>query len=154
MAGTLYVPQWAHLTSMRAAGLDVGVWRPCCLLSGRISAELAAIAGVDPADEYAVPGARPAVSGVPLVVDAPQPARPPRPRRQPVLEELPRPAPTVAVALQELLAGEPTATGYVIEGGRIGAQAAETIGAVRMWLRVHGIPMSSYRFPLRLVVDV
>lgn len=63
-----YGPQLATMTTMRLAGRDVGTWSSCCLLSGRISAELRAVAGgvaIHPEDVYglAAPGAAPAVSG-------------------------------------------------------------------------------------------
>lgn len=45
--------QKQHLLSLREADLDVGVWFPCCLLSGRIDEELAALAGVKPKGTYA-----------------------------------------------------------------------------------------------------
>jgi len=34
------------LGSLHAAGIDVGVWKPCCVLSGRMARELAVVAGV------------------------------------------------------------------------------------------------------------
>jgi hypothetical protein len=34
------------LDSLQAAGVDVGVWKPCCVLSGRMARELAAVAGI------------------------------------------------------------------------------------------------------------
>lgn len=45
--------QKQHLLSMRERGLDTGVWKPCCLLSGRIDDELAALAGKTPSGAYA-----------------------------------------------------------------------------------------------------
>lgn len=56
-------PDWKrgqkqHLLSLQEAGLDVAVWFPCCLLSGFIDEEMAAVAGVAPKGTYArrVPG--------------------------------------------------------------------------------------------------
>lgn len=52
-------PDWKpgqkqHLLSLREAkGVDVGVWFPCCLLGGRIDAEMAAVAGRQPGERYA-----------------------------------------------------------------------------------------------------
>lgn len=51
-------PDWKrgqkqHLLSLQEAGLDVAVWFPCCLLSGLIDEELAALAGVEPRGPYA-----------------------------------------------------------------------------------------------------
>lgn len=38
--------QEAWLDAMEAAGVDVGVWKPCCVLSGRMARQLAALAGI------------------------------------------------------------------------------------------------------------
>lgn len=51
-------PDWKrgqrqHLLSLLEAGQDVGVWFPCCYLSGRIDEELAALAGVPARGPYA-----------------------------------------------------------------------------------------------------
>jgi hypothetical protein len=51
-------PDWKrgqkqHLLSLREAGQNVAVWFPCCLLSGHIDEELAALAGVPPMGTYA-----------------------------------------------------------------------------------------------------
>lgn len=51
-------PDWRrgqkqHLLSLQEASQDVDVWFPCCLLSGRIDEELAALAGVKPKGTYA-----------------------------------------------------------------------------------------------------
>jgi hypothetical protein len=51
-------PDWKqgqkqHLLSLREAGLDVGVWFPCCYLSGRIDEEMAELAGMEPRGPYA-----------------------------------------------------------------------------------------------------
>lgn len=51
-------PQWKrgqkqHLLSLREADQDVGVWFPCCLLSGWIDEEMASLAGVAPKGTYA-----------------------------------------------------------------------------------------------------
>ncbi len=51
-------PDWKrgqkqHLLSLREAGVDVGVWYPCCLLAGLIDEEMAALAGVKPKGTYA-----------------------------------------------------------------------------------------------------
>lgn len=45
--------QKQHLLSLREAGLDVSVYYPCCILSGRVDDELAALAGVEPRGPYA-----------------------------------------------------------------------------------------------------
>ena len=37
--------QEAWLESLHAAGVDVAVWKPCCVLSGRMARELTALAG-------------------------------------------------------------------------------------------------------------
>lgn len=63
-----YGPQLATMTTMRHAGRDVGTWGSCCLLSGRISAELRQVAGgapLHPQDHHGAnaPDGRPAVSG-------------------------------------------------------------------------------------------
>jgi hypothetical protein len=63
MTTDFYGQQLATLTTMRLAGDDVGVWRSCCLLSGRVYAELAAVTGTAAPSRWAVPGGRPAVSG-------------------------------------------------------------------------------------------
>lgn len=34
------------LDTLERAGVDVGVWKPCCVLSGRIARELALVAGI------------------------------------------------------------------------------------------------------------
>ncbi len=56
-------PDWRrgqkqHLLSLHEAGLNVAVWFPCCLLSGLIDEELAAVAQTTPKGTYArrVPG--------------------------------------------------------------------------------------------------
>lgn len=51
-------PDWKrgqkqHLLSLQEAGVKVAVWKPCCLLSGLIDEELAALAGVEPKGTYA-----------------------------------------------------------------------------------------------------
>jgi hypothetical protein len=51
-------PDWKrgqkqHLLSLQEAGLNVAVWYPCCLLSGLIDEEMAALAGVKPKGTYA-----------------------------------------------------------------------------------------------------
>lgn len=51
-------PDWKrgqkqHLLSLSEAGLNVGVWFPCCLLSGWIDEEMAEIAGVTSKGTYA-----------------------------------------------------------------------------------------------------
>lgn len=51
-------PDWKrgqkqHLLSLHEARLDVAVWFPCCLLSGRVDEEMAAVAGVAPKGTYA-----------------------------------------------------------------------------------------------------
>lgn len=51
-------PDWKrgqkqHLLSLQEAGLNVAVWYPCCLLSGLIDEEMAALAGVAPKGTYA-----------------------------------------------------------------------------------------------------
>jgi hypothetical protein len=51
-------PDWKrgqkqHLLSLQEAHVDVSVWKPCCLLSGRIDEEMAALAGVEPKGAYA-----------------------------------------------------------------------------------------------------
>lgn len=51
-------PEWKrgqkqHLLSLQEAGQDVAVWYPCCLLSGLIDQEMAALAGVRPKGFYA-----------------------------------------------------------------------------------------------------
>jgi hypothetical protein len=40
--------QREHLLSMQQKGFDVGVWKPCCLLSGRVELELARLADIPP----------------------------------------------------------------------------------------------------------
>ena len=37
--------QEAWLESLHRGGVDVGVWKPCCVLTGRMARELAALAG-------------------------------------------------------------------------------------------------------------
>ena len=44
--GRVAPEQQEWLDALAASGADVGVWRPECLLSGRIAAELAALAGL------------------------------------------------------------------------------------------------------------
>jgi hypothetical protein len=51
-------PDWKrgqkqHLLSLQEAGLNVDVWFPCCVLSGRVDEELAELAGVAPKGTYA-----------------------------------------------------------------------------------------------------
>lgn len=51
-------PDWKrgqkqHLLSLQEADQDVDVWFPCCVLSGRVDEELAALAGVKPKGTYA-----------------------------------------------------------------------------------------------------
>lgn len=51
-------PDWKrgqkqHLLSLQEAGLDAAVWFPCCLLSGLIDEEMAAVAKVAPRGTYA-----------------------------------------------------------------------------------------------------
>ena len=36
--------QDAWLEALRGAGVDAGVWKPCCVLSGRVATELASLA--------------------------------------------------------------------------------------------------------------
>lgn len=48
MTGAFEEGQAEHLLSLHEKGFDVGVWKPCCLLSGRIELELARLAGVAP----------------------------------------------------------------------------------------------------------
>lgn len=48
MRGAWEPGQREHLFSLHQKGFDVGVWKPCCLLSGRIDLELAQLAGVPP----------------------------------------------------------------------------------------------------------
>ena len=45
--------QKQHLLSLQEAGQDADVWYPCCILSGRVDEELAALAGVAPKGTYA-----------------------------------------------------------------------------------------------------
>jgi hypothetical protein len=45
--------QKQHLLSLQEAGLNVGVWFPCCLLSGLVEEEMAELAGVEPKGPYA-----------------------------------------------------------------------------------------------------
>lgn len=56
-------PDWKrgqkqHLLSLQEAEQNVGIWFPCCLLSGWIDEEMAALAGVKPKGTYArrIPG--------------------------------------------------------------------------------------------------
>jgi hypothetical protein len=65
--------QQEWLDILEAAGLDVGVWRPSDLLSGRIARELAAIA-LPCADTPACRGERPAAPGRAIVVNHRVPA--------------------------------------------------------------------------------
>lgn len=51
-------PDWKrgqkqHLLSLQEAGVNVAVWKPCCLLSGLIDEEMAKLAGVEPKGTYA-----------------------------------------------------------------------------------------------------
>lgn len=48
MNGSWEEGQREHLLSLHQKGFDVGVWKPCCLLSGLIELQLADLAGVEP----------------------------------------------------------------------------------------------------------
>lgn len=135
--------QATHMTSMHVAGWDVGLWRPCCLLSGRISAELARAAGTDlhPHDEYA--GYR--VRALPDI----GPVRPAASRSAPAAAGVPlKPMPE---PLAGDLAGQ-GAIGYLIDpGGTVTEAEGGDIGVLWRWLRAVGIAPVATTRPIMLV---
>lgn len=168
-----YGPQLATMTTMRLAGDDVGTWSSCCLLSGRISAELRQLAGIDrpdPRDLYGLqtPAGRPAISG---------PAYPPGtippdpPATDPMGDGVPMGAPArprstraAAAAAAEVLGGElagaavrarvvddTPATGYVLPASLTEAEA-KVVGRLRSWAVDWGVSPADLIHPLRLVV--
>lgn len=143
----MYGQQLATLTTMRLAGDDVGVWKPCCLLCGRISAELMALAGVTEPhreDDYARPGGRPGESGR-LVLPGSVPADPP-PAPKPARKTAAAPAPATVSVLED-------AIGYVFNPvGTIDELTAKTVGRLRAWAVDHGVIRTDLVWPWRLVV--
>lgn len=158
MADTkFYGQQLASMTSMRLAGDDVGTWKPCCLLSGRISAELMALAGVteaNPRDQHARPGAWPAVSGTrydPGAIAADPPARPVvrAPRKAAALAA----GAAAAAALVDDLDAAGIAAGYVLNTvGTVDELQARAIGRLRAWAVDWGVDRVDLVWPWRLVV--
>jgi hypothetical protein len=154
MTTQIYAQQLATLTTLRLAGDDVGVWKPCCLLSGRISAELMALAGViEPHsdDRYAVLCARTAESGrllLPGTVPADPPPAPKAARVSRKKAAAPAPA---ADLLADLVTGG--ATGYVLNpGGTVDELTAKTLGRLRAWAVDYGVERADLMWPWRLIV--
>lgn len=134
------------LTAMARAGCDVGIWRPCCLLSGHISRQLSAWSGVPlhRNDPFARLGPAQPLTGLAaarkLAVTAGAGAGP---------------APAAPVACAEVLGAvdDQDATGYVISpAGTVDEQTAITLARMRHWAVLHGVRRIDLMWPWRMVV--
>lgn len=153
--------QATHMTSMHRTGcFDVGLWRTCCLLSGTVSRELAAFAGLPlhPLDEFAPRLGKatgddwvigPAVTPVPVGVRKAHAAA--------VADQLaPRRAaparPPGVLPGSDVPVNEPgRATGYVIGVlSRVDGDQADN-DALNAWLRSCGLTLADVPYPINIV---
>lgn len=155
-----YGPQLATMTTMRLAGKDVGTWSSCCLLSGRISAEIREVTGaqdIHPEDVYGLdaPGGRPAVSGPVAYFPGTIPHDPPA--ANPMSDGSPMGAPAPA-----RLRGGPSAAGsldgvdgeycdgYVVNPvGMSDPAAGRAVGRLNAWATGWGVDAG---WPLKIVI--
>lgn len=162
--------QSATLTRMHRAGLNVGVWWPCCWYAGWIDAELAQLAQKKMIEQHWAPGLPPQPGQPGYVPWTPDPtpptAAPPasststrtsRTRR----DRAGQLAPTAAAPGPQPPAELPGAAvppGFPAEGCPayvipMPATARASDAGVRLdeWLRAHGFPTTAVPYPARIV---